>query len=170
MEAVAVAPSASPTATASGRERFEALFDAHARSIYRYFSRRAPLSECEDLTADVFATAWRRINEIPDGLEEPWLYRTAWNMLANARRRHVDVPVEELDITGPDIADDVIGDAELKRAWQALSIRDREILRLSAWEGLNGERLALALGISVSGAGVALHRARTRFEDLLGES
>jgi RNA polymerase sigma-70 factor (ECF subfamily) len=164
MEAVVLEPVAS-----SPRERFESLFEAYARSIYRYFSRRAPLGECEDLTSEVFTTAWRRIAEIPDGLEEAWLYRTAWNVLANARRRHVDVPVDELDITGPDIADDVIGDAELKRAWQALSIRDREVLRLAAWEGLNGEALALALGISVSGAGVALHRARTRFEELLGE-
>jgi RNA polymerase sigma factor (sigma-70 family) len=163
MEAIAVAP------TQDSRERFNSLFADHARSIYRYFSRRAPLGDCEDLTSEVFVVAWRRIEEIPNGLEEPWLYRTAWNVLANARRRHVDVPVDELDIHGPDIADDVIGDAELKRAWMALSVRDREVLRLVAWEGLNGDALALALGISASGAGVALHRARTRFEELLGE-
>lgn len=151
----------------SQRERFESLFAAHVRSIYRYLSRRAPLGECEDLTSEVFTTAWRRIDEIPAGLEEAWLYRTAWNVLANARRRHIDIPVEELDILGPDIAEDVIGDAELKRAWRSLSVRDREVLRLAAWEGLNGEALALALGISISGAGVALHRARNRFQELL---
>lgn len=164
MEAVAVVP------VRSDHEFFDQLFSDHARSIYRYFSRRASKGDCEDLTAEVFAIAWRRVTEIPVGLEEAWLYRCAWNVLANARRRHVDVPIEELDIEGPDIAEDIINDIELKQAWLALSIRDREVLRLAAWEGLNGEALALALGISVSGAGVALHRARTRFEEVLEEN
>lgn len=149
------------------RKKFELLFEQQVRSVYSYFSRRASLNDCEDLTSEVFAIAWRKFDEIPVGLEEPWLYRTAWNVLANARRRHVDVPVEELEIDAPDIADDVLSDVELKRAWQELSVRDREVLRLAAWEGLAGEGLAAALGVSVSGAGVALHRARARFEEVL---
>lgn len=150
-------------------EQFERLFADHARAVYQYFSRRASLNDCDDLTAEVFTIAWRRLAEIPPDLEQAWLYRTAWNVLANARRRHVDVPIESLEITGPDIADDLISDVELRHAWQELSVRDREVLRLSAWEGLSGDALALALGISISGAGAALHRARTRFEELVSQ-
>lgn len=147
--------------------QYEQFFEEHVRSVYRYFSRRAPIDDCEDLTSEVFTIAWRKFDEIPVGLEQPWLFRTAWNVLANARRRHVDIPVEELEINGPDIAEDVLNDVELKRVWRELSLRDREVLRLAAWEGLNGEALATALGVTVSGAGVALHRARARFEELL---
>ncbi|MEK9736104.1 MAG: sigma factor-like helix-turn-helix DNA-binding protein, partial [Candidatus Nanopelagicales bacterium] len=58
-------------------------------------------------------------------------------------------------------------DLTLRTAWQKLSPRDREVLRLSAWEGLDGSALATALGISVSGAGAALSRARARFREEL---
>jgi RNA polymerase sigma factor (sigma-70 family) len=161
----AIAPAAEvPFQPLTQKERFERLFDDHGRSIHRYFQRRASRNEVEDLTADVFAIAWRRIDEIPEGFAEPWLYRTAWNVLANARRKYVDIPIEELEISAPDLADDFIEDDELKQAWQQLSIRDREVLRLAAWEGLNGEALAAALGISVGGAGAALSRARERFQ------
>lgn len=148
----------------SDRERFEALFDLHARAVHRYVRRRTSASDVDDIVAEVFLTAWRRIHDIPAGYEQPWLYRTAWNTLANARRRHVDVPFERLP-EGPleqDVADVVIEDASLRVAWLSLSLRDREVLRLAAWEGLDGEQLAQALGISVGGAGAALFRARER--------
>ena len=45
------------------------------------------------------------------------------------------------------------------------AISDCEVLRLTAWDGLAPDQLALVLNISVSGAGAALSRARRKFEE-----
>jgi RNA polymerase sigma-70 factor (ECF subfamily) len=47
--------------------------------------------------------------------------------------------------------------------------RDRRIILLHAWEGLDGEGLAQVLGISRSGADAALSRARARLREAWGE-
>lgn len=150
---------------ATRREGFEALFASHATAVHRYVRRRASESDVEDIVADVFVVAWRKFEEIPAGFEQPWLFRTAWNILANRHRKFIELPFEALPDgpDGGDIAESVIEDVTLRNAWNMLSARDREVLRLVAWEGLNGTELAASLGISVSGAGVALSRARDRF-------
>ena len=154
-----------PTDPKERRDAFESLFSTHAKAVHRYAQRRCAVSDVEDVVADVFVVAWRKFDEIPQGFEQAWLFRTAWNVLANRHRKFIEMPFEALpdEPEGGDIAETVIADITLQRAWQHLSARDREVLRLVAWEGLNGSGLAEALGISVSGAGVALSRARERF-------
>ncbi len=56
-------------------------------------------------------------------------------------------------------------DAELRGALESVGERDRQILLLHAWEGLDGVQLADALGISRSGADAALSRARKRLRE-----
>lgn len=143
-----------------GREtRLEALFDAHAGEVRRYLLRRGAGDAADDIVAEVFLTAWRRLDDVPAGFEAPWLYRTAWNLLANHRRRPTATAAEADPISG-DFADGVIEDLTLLAAWRELDERDRAILLLVAWEGLDGRGLAKALGIGVGGAGAALSRAR----------
>ena len=120
--------------------------------------------DAEDLAAETLALAWRRRDDVPDGAELPWLYRSAGYLLANHRRKRAALLVEELpetpDLTDP--ADLAVTDDTVRRALAAISDRDREVLLLHAWEGLTGEGLAEALGISRSGADAALSRARSR--------
>lgn len=157
---------------AQRRVAFEALFDEHARAVQRYVRRRAQAADVDDIVADVFLIAWQRFDTIPADFQQPWLFRTAWNVLANRRRKFVELPFEQLpdDPRDGDIAEVVIEDLTLRGAWLTLGARDREVLRLVAWDGLNGAELATALGISVSGAGVALSRARARFEAACAET
>lgn len=154
----------------------EELVDAHAVDVRRYLYRRLTGSPdrattADDLTADVLVVAWRRRDDIPADAELAWLYAVARRVLANFRRRPQDVLVADLGdmdaIDESDPADIVTNDAALADAWRSLSPRDREVLRLVAWEGLNGAELATALGISEGGAAAALSRARARFEELL---
>lgn len=144
---------------------FERLYRDHATAVYRYFLRRAPADDVEDLTAEVLATAWRRRSDVPDGAVLPWLYRTAGFVLANHRRKQLPVPLEQLpdaaDHTG-DPALSAVADDDVRAALTALSERDRQILVLHAWEGLGGADLAVVLGISRGGADAALSRARAR--------
>lgn len=137
--------------------------------IHRYFRRRAAIDDCDDLTSEVFATAWRRRDDVPREAVLPWLYRTAGFVLANYRRLRKDIAagdaseVAALSNAGraaDDPAEAAIEAAGLRAAWESITDRDREVLLLSSWEGLNGRELAEALGISIGGAGAALFRAR----------
>ncbi|WP_461471237.1 RNA polymerase sigma factor [Microbacterium sp. HJ5] len=135
----------------------------HLDAIFRYFLRRAARHDADDLTAEVFATAWRRREDIPVEAILPWLYRTAGYVLANHRRRMQSIPSSLPDAALDDDHAQRIADVdEITRALTLLSERDREILLLHAWEGLDGNELANALGISRSGAQAALSRARSR--------
>jgi len=155
-------------------KRFDALFDAYAPDVHRYLRRRmAQPADVDDLVADVFLIAWRKLSEIPRDGELPWLYRTAWMELANQRRKVIPFPVGgAADLEGAvgaeaDPADRVVEDAEIAAAWKSLGVKDREVLRLAAWEGLTGDALGKSLGMSTSAAASALSRARSRFEEVL---
>jgi RNA polymerase sigma-70 factor (ECF subfamily) len=141
---------------------FDQLYDRHALDVYKYISRRHIGNDSQDLTGDVFLIALQKKEAIPAGWELPWLYRTAWNVLANAHRKNDPIPTDfDLTEIEPDCADAVITNDQLNRAWEKLPQKDREVLRLAAWEGLTGKQLASTLGISEGGAGAALSRART---------
>ena len=128
--------------------------------------------DADDLTAEVLATAWRRRDDVPDGAELPWLYRTAGFLLANHRRKARALPVAEVPERpddGADVEHVVVQDDEVRRALSALSDRDRRILLLHAWEGLGGADLAAVLGTSRGGADAALSRARARLRTAWAE-
>lgn len=151
---------------------FEGLFRAHARALFRYFARRGPRDDAEDLTAEVLAIAWRRRDTVPDDdAALPWLYRTAGFVLANHRRKGRPVPVGDVpdDVDDADPAALALADDEVRAVLAALSPRDRRILLLHAWEGLTGEALAEVLGVSRGGADAALSRARARLREAWAE-
>jgi len=146
---------------------FETMFRAHVGEVHRYAARRAARDDVDDLTAETFATAWRRRDDIGDGLELPWLYRTCAYLIANHRRKGVPTPVESV----PELADDgdpaltMVADEQVREVLLRLSPRDRQILLLNAWEGLQGDALAAVLGVSRGGADAALSRARARLRE-----
>jgi RNA polymerase sigma-70 factor (ECF subfamily) len=149
-------------------ERFEGLFREHYAAIRAYALRRAPRDAAQDVVADTFLVAWRRLDDVPaDAL--PWLYGVARRVLANERRsvtrrtaldrRLADTVVR---VPAADVGE-AIGDAErLRAAVASLSPRHRETLMLVAWEGLSGARAARAAGCSAATFAVRLHRARAR--------
>ncbi|WP_448631188.1 RNA polymerase sigma factor [Cellulomonas soli] len=150
---------------------FEGLVRAHGTAVHRYLLRRvgaAGRDEAEDLAADVLTVAWRRRDDVPDGAELPWLYRTAGFVLANHRRKGRPVPVAEVpdEIDDADPAVLVVEDAQVRAALAALSARDRQVLLLHAWEGLTGAALAEVLGVGRGGADAALSRARARLREV----
>jgi len=147
---------------------FEETFRANVDLVRRYARRRVPASDVDDITAEAFATAWRRRDDISEGSELPWLYRTCALLIANYRRKGVPTPVE----TVPELPDDLdpemsaLQDDLVRRVLGQMSPRDRQVLVLHAWEGLQGQQLAEVLGVSRGGADAALSRARSRLREL----
>ncbi|WP_326621195.1 RNA polymerase sigma factor [Streptomyces decoyicus] len=153
-------------------DAFAEAYRAHYWAVSRFVARRldGQAHEVEEVVAEVFSTAWRRRAELPDA-PLPWLYGVARNCLANTvrglgryrrllhrlgnheaaqRRQTVDSP-----------------DAERPGSWvhdalARLSPADQEVLRLTAWEELTIEELAVTLGCGQSAAAMRLHRARGR--------
>lgn len=151
---------------------FEALYRRNAPAVLAYARRRlTDPQDSEDVVVEVFGVAWRRRRDVPqDAL--PWLYATASNVIAHltraqARRGRLGAKLASLpDATHEPQA--AIGNAELLReAMSHLTAADQEVLRLWAWEDLDGPRLARALRCSPGTARTRLHRARTRLRTAL---
>jgi RNA polymerase sigma-70 factor, ECF subfamily len=149
--------------------RFEQLFRDHYGRVLSYAHRRMPSSVADDVVAETFLIAWRRLESIPRD-ELPWLLGVARRVRANQRR---------LDVTRERVANrfaaeplpnevrDVALDPELGLAFSQLSEGDQELLRLIAWEGMAPAEAGRVLGWSAVRARVRLHRARARLQGLL---
>lgn len=157
------------------RARFEALYRAHAGAVRAYARRRSDAATADDVVADVFLTAWRRLAEVPDDAL-PWLFGIARRVLANRRRSEARSAAlhQRLATLTPRILVDeqsVISlDPKLAAALGGLGDRDREILLLVAWDGLEPARAARALGINARTFAVRLHRARRRLARMLASA
>jgi RNA polymerase sigma-70 factor, ECF subfamily len=144
-------------------QRFEQIYERHADAVRAYVRRRAPESLVDDVVADVFVVALRRLDDVPrDAL--PWLYAVARKTLANERRKRRDVPVGAPEAS---YEPEPVGDSQLAAAFAALSDGDREVLRLVAWEGLAPRDAARVLECSPVAARVRYHRAKSRLAALL---
>jgi RNA polymerase sigma-70 factor, ECF subfamily len=139
-------------------QRFDEIYAEHLAAVRAYVRRRAPESLVDDVVADVFVVALRRIDDVPRNAL-PWLYAVARKTLANERRkRSRTVPL------APEISyqPEPVGDSQLAAAFAALSDTDREILRLVAWEGLPLREAARVLECSPVACRVRYHRAKSR--------
>lgn len=149
------------------RARFEELYSAHAGAVLGFARRRLRPAEADDLVADVFLVAWRRLEDVPND-PLPWLLAVARRVLANRRRGQqraaalVGRLVSE-HLAHPHSEPEVELDAEVLRALGRLSDADQELLLLIAWEGLDREQLGSVLGVGSGALAVRVYRARRRF-------
>ena len=145
----------------SDRQAFRAIYETHHAAICAYFARRAPRDEVEDLAAETFVVAWRKL---PRRLEHPlpWLYAIAGNVLANHRRKTARRGAFPPDPATGDPAERLGSDRGLAVAFAALSEREREAICLVAWEGLSHADAARVVGCSPNTFTVRLSRARKK--------
>jgi RNA polymerase sigma factor (sigma-70 family) len=151
------------------RRHFDALFAAHREEIVSYCTwRTRSTSDAQDAAADVFLTAWRRLDELPQGdAARVWLYATARRVIANHRRssrRRARLQERlELEAAVSRPAPQSAVDQLVHEALSRLGARDREILLLAEWEGLSPTEIAAVVGCLTVTARGRLHRARRRF-------
>jgi RNA polymerase sigma factor (sigma-70 family) len=151
------------------RRRFDELFAAYSADVVSYCGWRAGSpSDAQDAVAEVFLTAWRRLEELPAG--DParvWLYATARKVLANQRRssRRRAALHERLAIEAVAGAQESPAPEEtlVHEALRRLAPLDREVLLLAEWEGLSPAQIARVLDCLAVTARGRLHRARRRF-------
>ena len=151
---------------------FTALYSAHYGAVLGFVRRRLPDASVEDVVADVFTTAWRRIDDVPDE-PRPWLFGVARHTLLTAQRGHARRAALSVRIAShppgpaPDHSDEVADSLDLVTAWQRLSAAHQEAIALVTHDGLTGAEAAKVLGCSRSAFSVRLVRARRALRTFL---
>ena len=153
------------------RARFEAVYAAHNAAVRTYIRRRVDSQDADDVVADVFVIAWRRLRDVPED-PLPWLLGVARRVMANRWRGATRAAAlrDRMMLERPSLAPSVSMTPESSQVLRALSTmreKDRETLLLVAWEGLAPAQAAQVLGVSPNTFSARLSRARRRFERAL---
>jgi RNA polymerase sigma-70 factor (ECF subfamily) len=153
---------------------FRALFDEHLADLWRFARRRVgTAADADDITAETFAVAWRRRDDLPVGPDRRlWLFGVARNLLANHRRAehrrrrlHLRLVARQGErVVGPPEAG---GDPALAAALAALSDGEREVFVLRCWDGLAVHEIATLLDCTPNAVSLRLHKARRRLAEHL---
>lgn len=161
----------SPLQEDLARRHYEAAFEAYYGRVLAYSLRRSDdRATAEEATAEAFAIAWRRVDDLPR-YPLPWLLQTARRVVANQRRsgkrRAAHGTVVSIDSLNdadpaPGVADRVADQDALARSFAALRPADREILALVLWDGLTPKEAAQVVGCGTPAFSLRLHRARRR--------
>ena len=161
----------------SSDDDFRHLYAGTFESLLAYALRRVEQpADAADVVAETFLVAWRRSGEIPPGGEARlWLYGVARRVLANhhrggRRRQRLGERLRHRLAAGvADPGDEVPQRLAVRAALARLGDLDREVLTLSAWEGLEPREIATVLEVSPAIVRTRLSRARQRLRELLGD-
>ncbi|MBO3749836.1 RNA polymerase sigma factor [Streptosporangiaceae bacterium NEAU-GS5] len=162
-------------------DAFAALFDRHARELFRFAARRLGDSLADDIVSDTFLAAFGRRGKYDLARRDarPWLYGIAANLIGKHHRAEVRF-YRALTRTGVDQVTETYTDRveakvtasavhrQLAAALAALSAGDRDVLLLIAWGDLGYDEVAQALGIPVGTVRSRLNRARKKTRAVLG--
>jgi RNA polymerase sigma-70 factor (ECF subfamily) len=160
---------------------FAIVFDRHAGIVFRFLVRRVGRDTADELLGETFRIAFERRATFDTARESarPWLYGIATNLLAKHRRtegRRLRATARLAATTaGEGVADAVAGSLDAIASYRAvvdaiayLPDGERDALLLYAWEHLEYEDIAIALGVPVGTVRSRLNRARARLRELTG--
>lgn len=154
------------------RDRFDALYRAHAGFVWRAVQRfGVPAAIAEDAVQDVFMVARRRLHELdPSGSARAWLYGIARGTASNVRRgqaraaRKLAVVEAPSAPESPELVLERARATELVERFLAeLDPHQREIFELVDIEGLRGPEVAELLDENLNVVYSRLRLARRRF-------
>ena len=155
--------------------RFVDLYQEFYGRVHAYCRRRCRAERVDDAVAETFLTAWKRIDDVPQGEGTlPWLYGVARRVVAHQWRSlsRVDRLRAKLESLGVDShappEDVLVMDEEsvmVLRALSRLKALDQEVLRLSVWEDLNHIEIAQVLNVSHDVIKKRFSRAKKRLAE-----
>jgi len=154
-------------------DEFSDLFRQTAGRLHAYAVRQVGQDAADDLVSETYAIAWRRRERI--GIPAlPWLFVVARNVASTMRRskrRHdqlwlAAVREQWRTVTSESPESEVLTREVALAALGRCSPTDREVLLLTAWDGLGPTEAAIVMGCSTRAFTVRLSRARARYDDI----
>lgn len=152
--------------------RFVEAYQSCYSLVYAYCRRRVGPDAVDDIVAETFLTAWRKIDSLPPEHEVlPWQYAIAYRLVGHqwrgvSRKKRLADKLSSIGVQPVEPPDElVVTRVESRLAVKAVSKlkpSDREILLLSVWEGLSNSEIAGVLGIAEGTARQRLYQARRR--------
>lgn len=164
----------------SRQQRFEVLYAEHRSDVLAFFLRRLEREEAVEAAADVFVTAWRRIDDVPVGNDgRRWLFGVARNELRNHERSNrrwgrlvARVKAEPArPPAGPEAV--VVRRSEVEETLLALGRLkqgDRDVVLLRLWEEASFDDIGAVVGCSRHAAEQRYGSALGRFRSVLGQA
>ena len=165
---------------AGDADSYAILVKRYQKPIYNLVLR---ICQCEidafDLTQDTFIRAYEKLESFnPSGRFFAWLYTIGLNLARDHLRKiksartmeeqllegHYNPPFLSVDDHGlPEILDA----AKVRISLEKLSFENREAIIMRFHEGMSMSEIAQALGISVSGAKMRIHRGLVKLSELV---
>lgn len=153
--------------------RFEAVYRAHFRRVYRWVTRLAPSADAEDLAQEVFLVVHRRLPEFEGKARiSTWLFQIAYHVVGTyLRRRRSQRRFEGMLSLLPPLNEPEPVHAGIEREEEVLAVRDalegldlkhRSVLVMYELEQWSGTDIAEALAIPVDTVYSRLHYARRK--------
>jgi RNA polymerase sigma-70 factor (ECF subfamily) len=147
---------------------FEGLYRDNRDDLFAYVAGMLrDRSAAEDVTAQAFERAYRRRASFNPkrGSHRAWLFGIARNAALDElrrRQRQTELAEEPIDVAAGEALDQA-AEASLRRttvrsAIAGLSARERELIALKYFAGLDNGEIAAVIGVSESNAGTRLHR------------
>lgn len=147
---------------------FEGLYRDNRDDLFAYVAGMLrDRSAAEDITAQAFERAYRRRASFNPkrGSHRAWLFGIARNAALDElrrRQRQAELAKEPIDAAAGEALDQA-AEASLRRttvrsAIAGLSARERELIALKYFAGLDNGEIAAVIGVSESNAGTRLHR------------
>ena len=152
------------------------LYLAHLIEVRRYVASLVPISDVDDIVADVFALALTKSHKIPEGLGLAWLLKSARYISNNhlRRQRHREISLnDDAGYLQFEQATDQHGESELASAVMSamnqLPPKEREAVMLYTFDQLDVRTCAKIAGCTPQAYATRLHRGKAKLRQLLSQ-
>jgi len=148
-------------------EQFLIIYEATSRALWAYLVRATGDREAaNDLLQEAFSRFLSaNAPEMNPADSKSYLFRIATNLLRDRwRRRESSTTAENLQEPGEDGLEQRL---EVRRAFQQLKPRERQLLWLAHVEGFSHEEIAEVSGLRAGSIRLLLFRARRKLADIL---
>ena len=158
---------------------FDQLYRANRDDLFAYVAGLLrDRSAAEDVTAAAFERAYRkrRTFDAKRGSGRAWLFGIARNAALDELRRRKRIAElaadpEDVEAASPhESAEVAVRRAALRDAMRVLDPRERELIALKFFAGLDNGEIAAVIGVSESNAGTKLHRTITKLRRACDEA
>lgn len=162
------------------RARFDQVYEAQFRRVFRYIRFSVGANDAEDLTAQTFLKAFDRFERFDErkGSIETWLLALARNVVRDYQRRSrrwLWQPLELIasltarQLTPEDHAITSDLESRLLRLVRGLATRERDVISLKFGAGVSNREIAGLHGLSESHVAVIVYRALGKLRKQLRE-